>query len=646
MKRILPVVVLVIGVCVTLAYRAPLARTTQTVSPTAPTPESDSGIKLQPAADRGRAAQVAPNSWTILVYLHSDHNLEESAIVDLEEMEQVGSGKGFNVIVQWDRLSEDGVSRIKVGRGEEASQVLEELPELDSDDPQTLADFIDWGLRKFPAQRYGLILWDHGAQWYGFGGDETTNAGDIMDLFETRDALKTSMDANKLAKFDFLAFDTCLMGGLEPLLQFADLTRLYIANPEIDYGDGWEYGKTFAFLKANPGISLTEFAKREASIWKDHHNSGESDLNNRAHVAYDTGKVVALTQAVQDFSQALVNTWDSGSETLAIERGRTVEYDQDGEDPHAPHDYVDIGDYAVRVAQKNPNLKPSAEKLNAAIDSMVIAKVLGRSNAQARGLSVWMPSDQSDQPSDDVIADYQDLPSSTASKWGGFMGVWLGTVNANNEAPQIQVLEQRNLQNPTPSALAQVRFDVKDKDLDTVYASLWRNDGPDLYSSYGDFFFKAAQPGTQTVQWDGTLWSVNDGKTTDFFPGFFQDPNDPLLYANAKFTPKSGKAFPVIVALDPKNKRLVAALDDSGKSPRKVTPEPGGVLEFQYLQYNAKTDKNTTVPTGARLTVPAAGLSALKVAKTRLKPGEYSLSLGAVDWAGNDNYEEVTITLR
>ena len=42
------------------------------------------------------------------------------------------------------------------------------------------------------------------------------------------------------------------MGGAEQLVDFHDLCDIYIANPEIDYGDGWDYASTMAYLRSNP----------------------------------------------------------------------------------------------------------------------------------------------------------------------------------------------------------------------------------------------------------------------------------------------------------------------------------------------------------------------------------------------------------
>jgi hypothetical protein len=79
-----------------------------------------------------RAAQAPANSWTILVYLHADHNLDPSSVVDMLEMQKIGSSNTFNVVVQWDRSKVSGVQRGVVGKGK--FNVVQKMPELNSDD--------------------------------------------------------------------------------------------------------------------------------------------------------------------------------------------------------------------------------------------------------------------------------------------------------------------------------------------------------------------------------------------------------------------------------------------------------------------------------------------------------------------------------
>jgi Clostripain family len=599
--------------------------------------------------------QSAANSWTILVYLHADHNLEESSEADLIEMEKVGSGQNFNVLAQWDRLSEPGVQRIRIGKSQSDSEVLEDLPELNSDDPKTLADFVRWGVKTYPASHYGLIVWDHGGQWFGIGGDQTTieqtEQNSIMNLGQIQQALQNSLNATNLKQFDFLAFDTCLMGGLEPLVQLAPYGKIFIANPEIDYGDGWDYAADFGFLKSNPNMTMTDFAKKQNANWAAHHNIETSDLNNRAHMIYDSSKVSAIANASKAFSQALLNVWEANAQPLAAVRGRTLEYNMDNEDPHAPHDYVDLGDFAAKLATQNPTLQASSDKLNATIEASIIAKTLGKNNAQARGLSAWLPSDRSSPPDEQTINEYLSLPSQTNTGWGSFVDRWFGTLNANTEAPIIEIIGQKNLINPNAQSLTNIGFSVNDEDLNAIYTTVGQTKG-DLVTYYGDLLFETADPGKYNAMWDGTWPTVSDGSSRNFFPGFYQDTDDTLLYATATYTPpqtkqaRASKGFEITLVLDISKNQLVSALDESGPSAKRIAVQAGGTLEFQALQYNLATDKTNLLPSGVLLRIPTKGLAGLNVSRARVPNGNYDLIVGALDWAGNDNSEDVTVTLK
>jgi len=58
--------------------------------------------------------------------------------------------------------------------------VVESVGEVDMGDPQTLIDFVTWAVQKYPAQKYALILSDHGGGWTG--GDPSQAGGNALAL--------------------------------------------------------------------------------------------------------------------------------------------------------------------------------------------------------------------------------------------------------------------------------------------------------------------------------------------------------------------------------------------------------------------------------------------------------------------------------
>ena len=120
--------------------------------------------------------------------------------------------------------------------------------------PDTLKEFIRISLEKYPAEKYDLILWDHGGgPTGGFGADEhyeyKPGTTELMSFAGLVDAFSDNAVTNNDAdgdgendKFDFINFDACLMNSVELALAMADYTDYYIASAETEPGYGQYYG--------------------------------------------------------------------------------------------------------------------------------------------------------------------------------------------------------------------------------------------------------------------------------------------------------------------------------------------------------------------------------------------------------------------
>src|SRR5262245_27551191 len=101
--------------------------------------------------------------WTVMVYMAGNNSLSGAASADLGEMQKVGSSERVKVaafVKQVDRAAR----YVLVGKGGE--ERAEPLPEsTDSGAPQTVVDFIRWAVKQAPAERYALVLWNHGGGW-------------------------------------------------------------------------------------------------------------------------------------------------------------------------------------------------------------------------------------------------------------------------------------------------------------------------------------------------------------------------------------------------------------------------------------------------------------------------------------------------
>jgi hypothetical protein len=359
-------------------------------------------------------------TWTILVYGHADHNLSYSLMRDMLEMEKVGSGEGFNIVVQADYDGQtaekykgsfrylmqktDPLEDVFTVRGQQqtlsvpGTTPVEKNPELDLDKSDNLKDFIRWGIKKYPAKRYGLVFWDHGGQWKGgFGGDHQDGAvanPSSMKVAEIGKVLSEMRGELGLGKFDFITFDTCLLGGAELLPDMLPHTDTYIANAEIDFGDGWDYAATLGWLKANPNATMRTFAEEEVKHYQAHHSESEADKLLKAHAAFDLTQYAQYQKSAFQFFQALndTNNWSVIQQT----RSETTKYSLSSPAKlKTDTDYIDVGEFATRLTQTAlpDNVKEAARTLTDSINKLIISKNLGtaRQTSGAFGLSIYYP---------------------------------------------------------------------------------------------------------------------------------------------------------------------------------------------------------------------------------------------------------------
>ncbi|MCR5590646.1 MAG: hypothetical protein K6F73_03875 [Lachnospiraceae bacterium] len=207
-------------------------------------------------------------SATIMIYLNGS-DLETKAgeaTTDISEMIKSGAGENVNVIIQtmgtkrwhdYDISSETSqIYRIHNG---ECELVKDNLGQLDCTASKTLADFIDYGKKNYPADRYMLIFWDHGGgPVYGFGYDEWQPDTASLTLDEIQDALKKNSDIS----FDIIGMDCCIMANLETCYVLSPFCKYAVLSEDFESGLGWSYTEWMKLIEENPGISTPLLGKK------------------------------------------------------------------------------------------------------------------------------------------------------------------------------------------------------------------------------------------------------------------------------------------------------------------------------------------------------------------------------------------------
>ncbi len=209
---------------------------------------------------------ASAQSITVMVYMCGTDLESKSGMAtsDLEEMVSATLGTNINVIVEtggassWQNqiVKSNTNQRFRVKQGG-LETLNAKVGKRSMVDPDTLADFIQFSASEFPADRYMLILWDHGGgSLTAFGYDELF-PGDSMSLDEIDQALKAGG-----VKFDMIGFDACLMATLETALVAGQYGDYLIASEAVEPGTGWYYTNWLSALSDNPAMDSLDVGKQ------------------------------------------------------------------------------------------------------------------------------------------------------------------------------------------------------------------------------------------------------------------------------------------------------------------------------------------------------------------------------------------------
>ncbi len=288
----------------------------------------------RPPVDPAQQSQTVA-AWTVMVYIAADNNLEGAGLYDLNELELVGSSPDVNLVVEIDRSAEfvdwegdwtEG-RRYYVQQDDDlevtASPVVESLGEINSGDPDTVADFAIWGITTYPAQKYMLVLWDHGGGWISHASDDAT--GDDLTLTELTGALDRVVAETGIDQFEVLGFDMCLMGQAEVFQTIAPYARYGIGSQENEPGAGWFYVFVEELVK-DPSMNGAQLGQHvvDSFVYFFEEIWGYEELYSLTTV--DLGRSAELTAALETFTAAIRANPDAALSPVADARNNTIGY--------------------------------------------------------------------------------------------------------------------------------------------------------------------------------------------------------------------------------------------------------------------------------------------------------------------------------
>ena len=408
------------------ATEAPAGEPAATEAP-AGEPAATEAPASQPGAAEAPAAPGGSGTWLVISYQNADDvTLEGDIFLDLNEMELVGSTDRVTLVSQLDRLAGAGYAgdgdittakRYLVTQDSDmehiASQEIADLGEVNSADPQTLVDFAVWAIQTYPADRYALIMSDHGGGWMGGWNDDDPVPDGAMPMMAIDSALAEIIAQTGIGQFDLVGFDACLMGQLEVMSSIAPHARYAVGSEEVEPAMGWAYASIVDALVQNPDMDGAELAKTivDTYIAQDYRLADEQafqafrserglppevssqdfinyQLSEVTLTALDLSRMVPLNQAVNDLALAL----NAADPALAGEaRAYAQNYNNVFGKEFDPS-FIDLGHFATLVSQGgDEQVKTAAQAVLDAIQQALVAEKHGDQRPGSTGLTVYFP---------------------------------------------------------------------------------------------------------------------------------------------------------------------------------------------------------------------------------------------------------------
>lgn len=272
--------------------------------------------------------------WTFMVYLDGDNNLEEYAIDDFLEMASVSSSSDVKIVVLLDRIGGDddrygnwtNARRGIVNKDDEPDTSWgTSMGELNMGDPQTLIDFVEWGMQNHPASKYAVVLWNHGSGWRkrleeepivfkSVCVDDTSN--DRLFMREVRSALDTIETDEQ--EPDLVGFDACLMAMVEVAYEIREHADVMVGSEATEPGSGWPYDTILQDLVYNPSMSAVGLAN--TIIWRYYKSQGDDETQSATHLWW----MNLLATRIDSLAQTLRDEWNGDTAGCSIAAGAVM----------------------------------------------------------------------------------------------------------------------------------------------------------------------------------------------------------------------------------------------------------------------------------------------------------------------------------
>ena len=398
-----------------------------------------------------------PDAEFVLIEMFGGHNNLSSFVY--EDLQEVAAGiKGSKIALIGLAAVANKPAVVVEVTAANGIQLVENLGQVDTGDPETLRDFLVRALLTYPKARKAIGFWDHGSGVF----DESDAAEKILsrqmnsvaredrsryytarrlffpksrtfDDVETRGMLHddttggvlTNLEAGAMLAnafktagvtepVDLIFSDTCLNGMIEVLDEIGVFAKCVVASSDLEPGDGWDYQRWLSKTSANPPATPEAWGAQAVEAFRENYEPAPKKYPCTLAAFRSDHKITPAFKALIDSARE-----EGGFETFFF-----LDHARSKAQSFAQRDTYDLRDFAEKVAQvtegNKPKMAAAARALMAAYDAAKVTHcALGKQVSSSSGLSFYFPSSRSTMNRD--IATYERLSFSRESGWGDFL---------------------------------------------------------------------------------------------------------------------------------------------------------------------------------------------------------------------------------
>ncbi|MEZ4386987.1 MAG: clostripain-related cysteine peptidase [Candidatus Krumholzibacteriia bacterium] len=308
--------------------------------------------------------------------------------------------------------------------------------ELNMGQALTLQDFLTWGIARFPAHRYMIVLSNHGGSWFGeshavpneLDYDEPGKAmcydnGDALNLYELERVYR-DVKAMVGGKLDVIWYQGCLMGGVEVAAVSKDYFAHMVSHETVRYGgeNTNKFSNVVQFLRSNP---TAEDAAAKCV-------TAESAPSSSLSASYDLSEYGDLEHGIRAFVDAALGSpeWDTfkGEFLPILTAVRRTGPPANDLEPYMQNG--DLADFFSRVSEASEgNIPESVRGAATAIEvqaAFLVGTVMGNTGGPEglNGTAIWLPRTAAEFNT--YAAEYAGFDFASNTRWLEFLAELYG----------------------------------------------------------------------------------------------------------------------------------------------------------------------------------------------------------------------------